>query len=171
MDYEKKYKDALERARQVRTTNVDENKKSTEYIFPELKESEDSRMKKSLKRLIAAFYDCNFPTPEGFTREELFAWLEKQGKKKEYTFKSIPRLLDMLEPTSRAKDYCKKLIDTLEKEGYTTDAEIVRECLKKMNGEEVPIAIMDETQGEKPQGKTALEAIKEKPIDNANKAE
>lgn len=41
MDYEKLYKDALERARQVHTTNVDENKKSTEYIFPELKESED----------------------------------------------------------------------------------------------------------------------------------
>jgi len=66
----------------------------------------------------------------------------KQVKPKEYTFKSLPRLLDMIEPTSKAKAYCQKLIDTLVKEGYTTDAKIVGECLKKMNGEDIPMAIM-----------------------------
>ena len=39
-------------------------------------------MKKSLKRIIASFHDCNFPTPEGFTRKELFDWLESQGEQK-----------------------------------------------------------------------------------------
>ena len=69
---------------------------------------------------------------------------EKQGEQKEYTFKSLPRLLDMIEPTSKAKAYCQKLIDTLVKEGYSTDAKIVSDCLKQMNGEKVAMATMDE---------------------------
>ena len=84
----------------------------------------------------------------------------KQVKPKEYTFKSLPRLLEMIEPTSKAKAYCQKLIDTLVKEGYTTDAKIVGECLKKMNGEDIPMAIMDEKQGEqKSNGKTKRKFI------------
>jgi hypothetical protein len=73
--------------------------------------------------------------------------VEKQGEKKSkdrYTFNSIPRLLDMIEPTDRAKSYCQKLIDSLLQEGYTTDAKIVSNCLKQMNGEKVAMATMDE---------------------------
>lgn len=71
--------------------------------------------------------------------------LSKQlSQNKEYTFKSIPRLLDMIEPTDKAKSYCKKLIDTLQTEGYVTDAKIVSDCLKQMNGEKVGMATMDE---------------------------
>ena len=82
------------------------------------------------------------------TLEELnLKKLEKQGVQKsvdkEYTFKSIPRLLDMIEPTDRVKSYCKKLIDSLQTEGYSVDAKIVGECLKQMNGEKVAMAIMD----------------------------
>ena len=69
--------------------------------------------------------------------------LEKQGEK-EFTFKSIPRLLEMVEPTDRAKSYCQKLIDSLVKERYGTDAKIVEGVLKGWNGEYVPMAIMDE---------------------------
>jgi hypothetical protein len=108
---------------------------------------------------------------------------EKQGEHKpadkEYTFKAIPRLLGMISPTDRAKSYCQKLIDSLEQEGYSTDAKIVRGCLKQMNGEKVAMATMDawkstwlEKKGEqKPQGKSALEAINEEKVDNANKVE
>ena len=79
----------------------------------------------------------------------------KKVKPKKYTFKSLPRLLDLIEPTSKAKEYCQKLIDTLVKEGYTTDAKIVGECLKKMNGEDIPMSIMDEKHGvQKSNGKT-----------------
>ena len=74
--------------------------------------------------------------------------LEKQCEQKpadkEYTFKSIPRLLDMIEPSDRAKAYCQKLIDTLTKEGYNTDAKIVEGVFKGWNGEDVPMAVMDE---------------------------
>ena len=79
---------------------------------------------------------------------ELIQLLEKQGEQKpadkEYTFKAIPRLLEMIEPNDRAKAYCQKLIDSLTQEGYATDAKIVGECLKQMNGEKVAMATMDE---------------------------
>ena len=255
MDYKKAYNEALERARQVHTTNVDENKKSTEYIFPELAESENERIRKAIKYCIKQGFighgriedvivdDClawlekqgeeeindddkailenwesivkenrekwqlsdwfvkatylliqkvkhantgmqgeqkpadSYKESEDelawlkkYIEEEAYslsmdirdnedriklkklqkalAWLEKQGEHKEYTFKSIPRLLDMIKPTERAKAYCQKLIDTLAKEGYSTDAKIVEDCLKQMNGEVVAMAVMDEKQGE-----------------------
>lgn len=72
---------------------------------------------------------------------------EQKHTNKEYTFNAIPRLLEMIQPTDRAKSYCQKLIDSLEQEGYSTDAKIVRERLKLMNGEKVAMATMD---GQKP---------------------
>lgn len=69
--------------------------------------------------------------------------IEQKPADKEYTFKAIPRLLEMIQPTDRAKSYCQKLIDSLEQEGYSTDAKIVRGWLKKMNGEKVAMATMD----------------------------
>ena len=75
------------------------------------------------------------------------AWLEKQGGQKpagkKYTFKVIPRLLEMIEPTDRAKEYCQKLIDSLTLEGYASDAKIVGGILKGWNGEKVAMATMD----------------------------
>ena len=67
----------------------------------------------------------------------------KQNPNDKYTFKSIPRLLEMIKPTDRAKRYCQKLIDSLLQEGYATDAKIVSDCLKQMNGEKVAMATMD----------------------------
>lgn len=67
---------------------------------------------------------------------------ESVGKR--FAFKAIPRLLEMIEPTDRAKVYVTKLADALEVEGYSTDAKIVMESLKIMNGEKVPMATMDE---------------------------
>ena len=105
--------------------------------------SEDERMRKALIRFFQWFpYDRL--NDENLKPEEAIAWLEKQGEQKEYIFKSLPRLLDMIEPTSKAKTYCQKLIDTLVKEGYSTDAKIVSDCLKKMNGEKVAMVTMDE---------------------------
>ena len=63
---------------------------------------------------------------------------------KDFTFKSIPRILEMVKPSERAKSYCEKLAKSLEDEGYLTDAKIVRESIKMMNGEKVPMATMGE---------------------------
>ncbi|UKK52118.1 hypothetical protein L6472_05940 [Prevotella sp. E13-17] len=70
--------------------------------------------------------------------------LQKEPVSERFAFKAIPRLLEMIEPTDRAKAYIAKLADALEVEGYSTDAKIVMESLKIMNGEKVPMATMDE---------------------------
>jgi hypothetical protein len=69
---------------------------------------------------------------------------EEPASKDKFTFTSLPRLLDRIKPTDRAKWYSSRLADALEKEGYITDAKIVRESIKIMNGEKVPMATMDE---------------------------
>jgi hypothetical protein len=75
MDYEQRYKDALDRAKKLK-----ENSDSTavidgcEQIFPELKESDDERTRKELidfiKSHLAEFPQC----------EKYIAWIEKQGE-------------------------------------------------------------------------------------------
>ena len=169
-------------------------------IFPELKESEDEKIRNVLVDYFKRYKEqeeCGIKTFYGIPTDNIIAWLEKKGEQKsqgkleddvrrrstiqvleyarsldtynqygkadidkniawlekqgehkpaykEYTFKAIPRLLGMIPPTDRAKSYCQKLIDSLEQEGYSTDAKIVRGCLKQMNGEKVAMATMDE---------------------------
>lgn len=80
MDYEELYKDALERARQVHTTNVDENKKSTEYIFPELKESEDEKIRKDILSFAENMLKNNISKAQKDKFKFWISWLEKQGR-------------------------------------------------------------------------------------------
>ena len=205
----KAYDEALKEA-VIAHKDEDRHLKATlERIFPELKESDDERIRKALIRFHKSSIDI-----DGIKGEQILTWLEKQGgysamwkkntvdnkptlnhsvliknihgiaegewngkewiqyrwsrtikdgdvlywmdlhelekqgEPKEYTFKSLPRLLDMIEPSDRAKAYCQKLIGALVREGYNTDAKIVGECLKQMNGEDVPMAVMDEQRGE-----------------------
>ena len=147
--YEKKYKEALERAKLSRLQLLDIGEEATEieYIFPELKENEneDERIRKELlehcKNQSKPYIQTGNKCPQ---IQSWIAWLEKQGQVKEYTFKSIPRLLEMVEQSDRAVAYCQKLIDTLINEGYAVDAKIVCKCLKKMCGEKVALATMDD---------------------------
>ena len=99
---------------------------------------------------LAKVYEFNLPNGSydmyAFAKD-LLDWLERQGKEtseKEFTFKALPRLLEMIEVSDRAKAYTEKLAVALDNEGYHTDAKIVRESIKIMNGEEVPMATMDE---------------------------
>ena len=155
--------------------------------FPELKESEDEKIRACIEMCLTDIDEQRF-ADFSTNIKECLDWLKKQGEQakfrdsiqvgdtvtrnkdgilvnlsqlkrvakkdekqgehksadKEYTFKAIPRLLGMIPPTDRAKSYCQKLIDSLEQEGYSTDAKIVRDCLKQMNGEKVAMATMDE---------------------------
>jgi len=70
--------------------------------------------------------------------------MQEEPVSERFAFKAIPRLLEMIEPTDRAKAYTAKLADALEVEGYLTDAKIVRKRLKIMNGEKVVMTTMDE---------------------------
>ena len=85
MDYEKKYKEALAMAREIikeseirgLKDNLFYTKEDFEAIFPELKESEDERIRKALITFFQRFpYDSI--ESAGTNPKEAIAWLEKQ---------------------------------------------------------------------------------------------
>lgn len=78
MDYEKKYKEALARAREIHIS-----KDEMEYLFPELKESDDERIKKSLIVLLRHFCEGYRPKDLEFYAsykdyKEMLDWVKKQ---------------------------------------------------------------------------------------------
>lgn len=81
----KAYDEALKRAKELLEIGLKDtrDKRVVLSFFPELKEkeNEDEKIKKSFIRLVKAFNGVNFPTPEGFERKDMLAWLEKQGNK------------------------------------------------------------------------------------------
>lgn len=81
MDYEKKYKDALEKAKKYK---LKEDLIITQDIFPELAESKDERNQKIKNEVIEMlyYYHAKSPCfiPPQFSLEETLAWLEKQAE-------------------------------------------------------------------------------------------
>lgn len=73
-DYEKKYKEALERAKGFKTQ---EYKDVAAHIFPELAESEDENIRKAIRTIILS---TNIKQLQivGVSQSDMFAWLEKQ---------------------------------------------------------------------------------------------
>ena len=77
---EEKYEKALLKARVAK-----QNTESAvtigilEEIFPELVESEDERIRKTISVIIKDWWDRVYPTVD-FSKEELLAWLEKKGE-------------------------------------------------------------------------------------------
>ena len=139
------YDEAFELAKSWYVDAQIDFKKSLENLFPKLKESEDERIR---KELIRAFQSLNtIEVWNGIKRTDIIAWLEKQETtQKPLTFKSLPRLLDMIKPSDRAVAYSNKLADSLDSEGYAADSKIVRTSIKMMRGEKVPLATMDESE-------------------------
>ena len=124
------------------------NGSSYENMFPTNTSTEDDVRRRSTIQVLE--YARSLDAYNQYGKADIdknIAWLEKQGKEtseKEFTFKALPRLLEMIEVSDRAKAYTEKLAVALDNEGYHTDAKIVRESIKIMNGEEVPMATMDE---------------------------
>lgn len=81
MDYEKKYKEALEKAQDI--LHSSEIVKITD-IFPELKESEDERIRKNLIEFLDSVWhlgkNANFDKWGKADCSVWIAWLEKQGE-------------------------------------------------------------------------------------------
>lgn len=102
MDYEKMYKEALERARYIKenTDSVGALDISAcfEQIFPELRESDDERTRKEIVLFLreGKHYYCQ----DSVKRQEWAAWLEKQGEQKteiEYIYPKF-RIGDVIVP-------------------------------------------------------------------------
>ncbi len=84
MNYEKAYKEALERAKNLRKDAIDMSEniraKQCEIIFPELKESEDEKIRKTIIRFFKDQYSNETEMYDGsVTVGKAIAWLEKQG--------------------------------------------------------------------------------------------
>jgi len=92
MDYKEKYEMALEGIQEILGSGEDSIKMSRlqlrlQGIFPELKESEDERIKRELCKAIWTY----IPNEEA---HEYIAWLEKQGKKEQdVRYKHLEELL------------------------------------------------------------------------------
>ena len=88
MDYEKNYKEALERARALRKEAIEKGYavdyvKDYETIFPELRESEDERVRKVIYKLMLGMRGEIFTAQDEIvTKEKVLAYLEKQKEQK-----------------------------------------------------------------------------------------
>jgi len=84
MNYKQKYKEALERAKYLKenTDSVGALDISTcfEQIFPELRESEDERIRKALFEHFGTYHSGSAITNDVVV-EDVLTWLEKQGEK------------------------------------------------------------------------------------------
>lgn len=107
MDYEKAYKDALSRAKDCHVnkkfSELDDNAQQLcEYIFPELAENEDERIRNYLLDLFSLPATREYMNIKHIGKipdfDSIYAWLEKQGKK------SIPE--DINEAALQYVDTC-----------------------------------------------------------------
>ena len=179
VDYEKKYKDAMGMAEEIiryykEHNRGDENSiEDLEQIFPELRESEDEKIRKALIKGVEC---CKASGWTNFGNnvdiDVVLAWLEKQG---------TPAKLSEEEQNRFAKGVLSScalsFIDYLDAHKYES-----KMCVSNGECEDIENAFHNamwdrlhryyckyiEKQGEKPQGKSALEAINEEKVDNRN---
>lgn len=167
----KLYDEALERAKEFIVASAAYDKFTIEEIFPELKESEDERIRKELigfvKSRLAGFPECS----------RFIAWLEKQD-----TFSKKDVDDAYLKGITDAKNEIEKQYEIIFPELKESEDKKIRKAIynaiKYLETEHSwdfldDVDILDayawlEKQGEKPQGKSALEAIKEEKVDNQN---
>jgi len=80
MDYEKKYKEEIDRATQLWECG-DITRENLEYLFPELKESEDEKIRKAIIEFFESQDDNT--TYSLVQKKDILAWFEKQGESDE----------------------------------------------------------------------------------------
>ncbi|MBQ4209318.1 hypothetical protein II654_02740 [bacterium] len=103
MNYEQKYKEALERAKTIHNEHRAQCHDIMAKVFPELAESEDGRIRKEIISLINALQSSKYTELKNY--KEYIAWLEKQGERKpieEYDVPNTP-IKDSAVVTSRMK--------------------------------------------------------------------
>lgn len=155
----KRYDEAIEIARKLKNgepINVPNGTVIPDVIFPELKEDEDDRIGKVIIEHFVDSHSCMFPY-KGFTKEQIIDWLEKQGEKEpvewsekdENEYNHILKILNLVAEEQKTKGYNNLISST--------------NWLKSFKDR------IQSKQSNKPQGKSALEAINEKTVDNSNK--
>ena len=81
MDYERKYKDALGWMQSLYDCLHGATKEDAEHYFPELKESEDEKIRKGIIKYLYFIKDKDGSyMPNNIPFDDMIAWLEKQGE-------------------------------------------------------------------------------------------
>mgnify|MGYP006873028368 CR=1 FL=1 len=81
----KAYDEAIEKARKIQKYSSDlAEKKRMEELFPELKESEDERIRKDIMEFIKRNKSPLAPVPSDDCLDMWIAWLEKQGSHQKF---------------------------------------------------------------------------------------
>lgn len=188
MNYEKEYKAALGRARNLHKDAIDMGDslraKMAEIIFPELQESEDEEIRTWLEEHIEAMPD-NSVEFKDVKRIDILHWLEKQvpvdakgiveGVKQGIALS----IIDFLDKNTTGMDMssgeCKGLEDAILDSDWMKVYRYMKKKLEKQDKKKSTNEVNDYNSIDphfyKPQGKSALEAIKEEKVDNANKVE
>ena len=83
MDYKEKYEQALERCKEEFNFNNlayshEEIKQKLKHVFPELKESEDERIRKEILNVFKQLDECTTICGRNYDYAKWIAWLEKQ---------------------------------------------------------------------------------------------
>lgn len=107
-DYKEKYEKALERAKDYhRGHTLDVPPQAAmEYVFPELKESEDERIRKELIEHIKANCESGFVLFQKFSPDNVITWLEKQGEQSPAWSEEDEEMFDIL--IANYGFFCKK---------------------------------------------------------------
>ena len=79
-NYEKKYKEALDKVQRFYNNSVAITKKGLEDIFPELTESEDEKIRKAIINEISLLEKESVVEQMKAVYQSWIAWLEKQGE-------------------------------------------------------------------------------------------
>ena len=132
MDNEKKYKDALERAKEIKeimysNLSTESCKAVSEYIdaiFPELAESEDERI---INAIISFLRMTSLYSSNGCKKPEMIAWLEKQKEQEPAEKQDYSGLNDLERAIHRGF-----LSTGVENVPVTIIKETAKECLAQM---------------------------------------
>ena len=126
MNYEKAYKTALERAREFQKSKDGLCVLTAESIFPELKESNDEKMWKLIKK----YAHCNISAialnADHIDRKELEIWLEKQSKQKEQLINKACNVL-----VNCIEDFMLRRMEIWDEECKKQTLENIRKTLEK----------------------------------------
>ena len=131
MNYEEKYKEALERVKALIETNTSDalfHLKDIESIFPELKESEDERIRKwCISHFKAAvLVTKNNAEYKEYLNNKVIPWLEKQKEFVSADFDDVWETADCDELTAPLEKYSKDAIKEMCHAWYDKGIELER---------------------------------------------
>ena len=169
-NYEQKYKAALGWMRGLYNGLHGKTKEEAERFFPELKESEDERIRTAILNHLKKMWGNCKDDICGVHVEDAIAWLEKQETS--YTKKDIDDAY--LKGITDTKNEIKKQHEA----NYQIRKDIatfifnykgeIKDRAKWMNYLGVKISFVEKQDNKKPQGKLALEAVNEEKVNNKN---